>query len=159
MNAIEKLVKNLNILFDKLNNKCGINYGGCCFVAYIIAKELEKRELYDFNLRIYGYNIFNYSEQELRNNIINNINDVPCKHHTVSHYSIIYNNIYEINSGDNYEDSDFIDIYNLNSFDIKRIYDYGDWNYTYSISNNIYVERFIKIIFNNYDKESKTNQM
>ncbi|MBF1219883.1 MAG: hypothetical protein HXM16_07735, partial [Fusobacterium periodonticum] len=111
------------------------------------------------NLRIYGYNIFNYSEQELRNNIINNIDDVPCKYHTVSHYSIVYNDIYEINSRDNDEDSDFIDIYNLNSFDIKRIYDYGDWNCAYSISNNIYVERFIKIIFNNYDKESKNNQM
>ena len=38
----EELVNELNKFFENLNYKYKINYGGCCYVAYLIARELEK---------------------------------------------------------------------------------------------------------------------
>lgn len=156
--SIKRLINNLNLLFSKLEDRYLLNCGGCCFAAYIVARELEKRYLLDFNLRIYGYYISDYSEKELYNNIIYDRDDVPCRNNTVTHYTIVYNNKFEINNSD-YSNIDYIDVHGLTSEDIRCLYTYGDWNDVYSISKNIFVERFIKIVFNNYDKEIKTNQV
>lgn len=156
MYSILNLINNLNKLFVKLDKRYDINCGGCCYVAYLIARELEKRELYDFKLRIYNYSLEDYSVDNIRFNIINNKDRLPCRNCTVYHYSIVYDQ-YEINESD--EGLDYLDIDNLSSNDIERLYHYGDWNDCYDTVNNIFVERFIKIIFNNYDKEIKANQM
>lgn len=156
MYSILNLINNLNKLFVKLDKRYDINCGGCCYVAYLIARELEKRELYDFKLRIYNYSLEDYSVDNIRFNIINNKDRLPCRSCTVYHYSIVYDQ-YEINESD--EGLDYLDIDNLYSNDIERLYHYGDWNDCYDTVNNIFVERFIKIIFNNYDKEIKAKQM
>ena len=40
--GIEYLVKEVNRICNKLQNKYDINYGGCCYVAYLIKKHLER---------------------------------------------------------------------------------------------------------------------
>lgn len=157
MDSILNLINNLNKLFIKLDRRYDINCGGCCFVAYLVARELEVRNLHDFKLRVYGI-YGECCEEEARYNITNNLDGAPCKSHTAHHYSIVYNDCWEINKSDA-DDIEFLDIEGLASEDIKRLYDYGDWNDVYYSNNNIFVERFIKIIFNNYDKEIKANQV
>ena len=41
MTALQKLVKDLNVLCDRLDYDYNINYGGCCFVAYLLMKNFE----------------------------------------------------------------------------------------------------------------------
>ena len=41
MTTIRKLVNDLNTLCDRLDEDYSINYGGCCFVAYILMKNFE----------------------------------------------------------------------------------------------------------------------
>lgn len=159
MESIKILFDGLNELLRKLHTRYDINCGGCCFVAYIIARELEKRELFDYALRIYDYGLDQYSPKKLYYNIINNINGTPCGDNTSVHYTLVYNN-YEVNKlKDSYSDLYFVDIPEVNANDIKRIYTYGTWNDEYSPSNNKFVSRFINIIFKNYDKKVKANKM
>ena len=42
MTNLENLVKDLNALCDRLDQDYNINFGGCCFVAYLMMKHFEK---------------------------------------------------------------------------------------------------------------------
>lgn len=156
MNSILNLITDLNKLLVKLDRRYDINCGGCCFVAYLVARELEVRNLHDFKLRVYGIYGDECCEEEAKYNITNDLDGAPCRSHTAYHYSIVYNDCWEINKSDA-DDIEFLDIEGLASEDIKRLYDYGDWNDVYYSNNNIFVERFINIIFKKYDKENKAN--
>ena len=156
--SIEKLIDNLNELFKFLDTTYYINSGGCCYVAYLIAREFDKRLITGYSLRIYNESYVLDKDKTLYN-INNDRDDFPIHSETCTHYAIKYKNII-INSYYK-EDSDveYIDIDNIDSELMKEIYDKGEWNSDYDINNSIYIERFIKIIFNQYDTENSKVEM
>ena len=50
----KELFKQLNILCEELNDKYNINRGGCCYVAYCLAEQLEIHNI-SFIAVKYGY--------------------------------------------------------------------------------------------------------
>lgn len=51
---IHNLVKELNLLCNELQEKYVINFGGCCYLAYLISTELEKLGIkYDLVIQDY----------------------------------------------------------------------------------------------------------
>lgn len=131
--SCRELVKNLNTLFEFLHKMYEINCGGCCYVAYLIAKRLEDRYI-DFSLRIYDYNL-DYTDEELYDAIKSKKDVYPIKSNTASHYSII---------------TKFGEI---NSKDLQYIYKTGNWNISYNTTNSIFVTKFIDILFKQFDNE------
>lgn len=145
---LRSLYKELNDLCYKLDNKYDINCGGCCYVAYCIADELQKRHI-RFGLVLYGSDMEDYSTSEIRNNILGRFNCFPTGDETTNHYAIKLSHIGVIN-GDDWEDYRVVN--NLLSEDIRFIYDNGDWNRMYHTSNNNKVHKLITKFFNQYEK-------
>ena len=150
-----QLIYRLNSLFKSLHEIYEINSGGCCYVAYLVAKELDKRNL-PYALRIYNDRVL--PKHECFRNIEFDHDDFPIHSKTANHYVIKYCNDI-INPDDDLEDAPCVDLDNIDADFIEDIYLKGDWNPTYNINNSIFVERFIKIIFDQYDAENKKFKM
>lgn len=150
----------LQDLLEKLENECqalnddySINSGGCCFLAYIIAKEFDKRDVnYDLvigdNYKTRDYNsiyaeVINQTENDLEEESVVGYN-------TVNHYFLSVDGFY-LNSNDGYNIlwtipvSDYVPI--------KWIWEHGEWNKCYDTKYNKKVTKRIKSIFKEYDKE------
>ena len=149
--SCRELVKNLNALFEFLHKMYEINCGGCCYVAYLIAKRLEDRYI-DFSLRIYDYDL-DYTDEELYDAIKSKKDVYPIKSNTASHYSII-TKFGEINpDADSNSDYFHVDVPGINSKDLQYIYKTGNWNISYNTTNSIFVTKFIDILFKQFDNE------
>ena len=132
----EELANELNKFFENLNYKYKINYGGCCYVAYLIARELEKRHIkyklvceYENYGRIYNlkqeYSILKYN---LKNRLsIDNNTTVNFGMHI-----FIKVDKYLINKGDCVNDSKLVYISNINSIDIYNAYNNITWNHRFN---------------------------
>lgn len=142
---MRKFVNKLNRFCEELHSKYLINSGGCCFVAYLIAKELYKR-----NIK-YKVVIGSYDKQlpslELRHNIKNNYG-FPCNEYVACHYWIKIGK-YEINK---MPKKDYIisQCACIKSEHLYNLYLSGDWNDEYDTSNNDIIECKIYDFFRNY---------
>lgn len=150
--TIDNLIVSLNTLFTALDTLYNINAGGCCHTACIIAKEFEKRNFNNFSLRIYNDYILN--EEDCLKNIKNDVDEFPIHSCTANHYVLVYDDI-EINPGTDLEYLEYIDLYDVDSNFIADICSKGDWNCMFNRNNITFIHRFIKIIFDQYDKENK----
>ena len=110
----------INIFLEKLNNKYHFNSGGCCYVAYLIAKELE-----EMNEPFYL--------------IIQNSSWKG------NHYCISCPKFGIINP---FEDYQHRIQFRASSDTIKRIYDDNEWSMKYDTSKNAELAKEIKNIFN-----------
>ena len=146
------LIENLNTLFTALDTIYDINAGGCCYTACVVAKELEKRDFNNFSLRIYNDYILN--KEDCLKNIKNDADEFPIHSCTANHYVLVYDDI-EINPGTELEYLEYVDLYDVDSNFIVDICSKGDWNCRFNRNNLTFIHRFIKIIFNQYDKENK----
>jgi hypothetical protein len=117
----KKLFTKLNKLCLKLDEELNINSGGCCFVAAVIAEQLE---IFNIPFEIIYYNCGG------------------C------HYAIKVSDRY-INRGGYYKKE--IDRYSeiSSSDELFDIYNDNDWNETYNTLNNDYVYKKIKELFVN----------
>lgn len=154
---------NLQNLLDDLNDLCcileteyDINNGGCCFLAYIIAREFDERDIkYSLIVRSSSYkNELIVSEE------VNRMKEMHPSHscvgyETCSHYFLKVGDTYINRDYNNdFDEYDYeLDIPIPNCVPIKWIYEHGIWNISYDTNNNYYVEDLIKNLFNNYDKE------
>ena len=128
---------------DKLDREYNINSGGCCFVAYLLARELEKRHI-RFKLRIYDY-CLEGKKLEIRKAIKNRT--YYDDYSSCNHYALLIGE--EVINVADYVDGDrCIDLGCINSSDIKYLYDKGRWNKTYKPGDNKEVESLIKQICN-----------
>ena len=152
---INTLVHKLNTLFISLRDLYNINNGGCCYTAYLIAKEFDKRDI-AYSLRI--FNTYITSEYLCLKAIRNDYDRFPIHSETATHYSIKCDGIV-INPEEDCEDFEYLDLNNINSDFILDIYNKGCWNSEYDTKNSIFIERFIKIIFDQYDTENKNFEM
>ena len=151
--TLDTLIVSLNTLFTALDTIYDINAGGCCYIAYIVAEELEKRNFNNFSLRIYNDN-YVLNEEDCFENIENDVDDFPIYSYTANHYVLVYDDI-EINPDDTAEYLEYVDLHDVDSNFILDICNKGDWNCVFNHNNLTFIRRFIKIIFDQYDKENK----
>lgn len=117
----KKLFTKLNKLCLELDEKLNINSGGCCYVAAVIAEQLE---IFNIPFKIIHYDRYG------------------C------HYAIKVSDRY-INRGGycKREINCYVNI--SSSKELFKIYDSEYWNDTYDTLNNDYVYEKIKELFNN----------
>lgn len=139
----------LNKLCESLDKTYNINNGGCCFVAYIIAKNLDKFKIkYFFSISDYDEKIKEEVNKEITTMTKNNTNtssvtgDYTCKH-----YFIKVNGRYINPLKDTCKKYFFA---NISPKKIKWIYDNGNWNDCYKKRNNCIIRKAI----NNFFKEN-----
>lgn len=128
MNFLERI----NKVCINLDNKYNINSGGCCFVAYCIAKELEERNI------LYNLVVYNYYDQDF------NITEG-------NHYAIKVGN-YVINQDDC---EDFHREYKVDSDELYMLYYNNPWNKMYSKRWNLIVQTILHSKFRKYDNTRK----
>ena len=130
----------LNKLCAKLDDRYLINYGGCCFVAYILFKCLEEDGLKP-KLLIFDYSSF-LDENDENYNFRN-----AHFHYGIKLANEIINGSDEYNE-ENYEEEDdpmdYVTIHNIKSCDIFKHYKDHSWNNTYDKRNNREVANIIK---------------
>lgn len=154
--SITRLVNNLEHLCVHLENVCCINCGGCGFVAYCIAENLEKYNI-SYEIVFHGISDSWKNRRHFKKALLNNC----CE--TVSHVSIkIGDN--KINIGQ-YRKSirDYghiigkIPSENIRTWYYKNL-KLDNWNSTYDIRCNGVVHREINKLFKIYEKESCSNR-
>jgi hypothetical protein len=147
----KKLVSSLNKLCNYLNFHYNINCGGCCFLAYLLAKHFDKLGI-KYSLVIFN-DYFKDQEDIVKEVTHRQINTIASKSitgkFTCIHYCLQLNRGGIINIG---EDASFIYfIKNINSKNICWIYKTGSWNDVYNVSNNKIINNIIKTFFKQYE--------
>lgn len=117
---------NRKILFTKINKLCleldekyNINNGGCCYVAYCIAKQLE---LHNIPFKIVHYNLFG------------------C------HYAIKVSDRY-LNRSD-FKKEEIFKVMDCCADELLNIYYSENWNEAYNVKHNLIVRKLIRELFN-----------
>lgn len=145
---MEALYNDLNALCRHLDFKYGINAGGCCFVAYCIAEELEARKI-PFKVVMFAHLESEFrttSKLELRKLIKSH--DYSFAEHSFSHYCIQVDSERLNNFGfDSYAQ---ITLGCIKASDLEFLYNYGDWNSCYNPDHNKLVKFKIHKLFNDY---------
>lgn len=142
-------IRKLNDLLSYLDDKFNINAGGCCFVAYCIAKNLEKIGV-NYKLVLYTYER-KINLHRTRNNIkFRKNNTFPIGKRNCNHYAIkVDNELINPVESDRY----VITLSKINCMDIKYIYNMGYWNDVYDSINNYFIENTINKFFKNEEKK------
>ena len=130
-----ELVSKLNKLCKSLHEEYNINYGGCCYIAYCVARLCEYLEI-EFNLIVFDdeYDLYDYSE----------LDDLP----TMSHYAILLDDSIEgevINCDDFWFDYRYKRCFKVNSREILKYYlNHEPWNKRYNTKNNSSIRLIIE---------------
>lgn len=149
---IHHLKNSLDTLCDCLHNLYNINYGGCCYIAYLIARHLDRLKI-RYTLVIYDYNYRNSSNinKEVVSMSKSFSNDSSVTgFNTCSHYCILLVGGGCVNRGDviglrRYK------IDNINCKNIKWIYKNGAWNSDYNTKNNKIIKGIVDSFFKDYE--------
>ena len=150
MTNLENLVEDLNVLCDRLDQDYNINFGGCCFVAYLIMKHFEKIGLHP--TLIIESDCENIDQDDFLDCVhTRSGNCQGLKDQTCYHYFIYIPEINKyINSGEIYEDY-LYEFQGLSAKDVHWIYKTGDWNNNYNRKNSSMVGRKIAQVFRKYE--------
>ena len=111
---------NIEQFLSKLHEQYQFNYGGCCYVAYVIAECLEQL----------GEQFWLVIESDKTQ-------------HEANHYSILSENYGYINS----IDSEHKIRFRASSSTILRIYNDNEWSQCYDRSNNVQLRKQIRSFF------------
>ena len=149
----KKLRTDLSKLMNFLNRSYQINYGGCCWVTYCLAKNFERLNM---EFRLVVYDDYPESPEETYLNIVErNENTFPCGFNTAAHYTLKVRGLGLINGGE----GEFVTVEGISSEDIKWIYDTGDWNSDYNSRLNEEIKNLIDTVFRIYEEESCTREV
>lgn len=142
MNSYIPLIQELNILLENLDIKYDINSGGCCYVAYLVARNLEKLHIpYCLNIDC-GCSKHLYSANSRETILAGNTGK------SAEHYYIrCYNKDINIGITNNSDYIVSISSRFLSSSNILKIYEEGSWNCLYNISNNKLIKNKIYEFF------------
>ena len=146
---VHKLVNNLNELCDDLRNEYDINCGGCCYVAYEIAKHLDRFHI-SYELRV--LNDYPISQKELAKGLepISGCN-------TCCHYYLMVHGGGSVNKGSFCSWYHDYVIAGINHRNLNRLYRTGSWNSVYKRKNNKLIKKIISLHFRQYGKAGKDN--
>jgi hypothetical protein len=150
MTDLENLVKDLNVLCDRLDQDYNINFGGCCFVAYLMMKHFEKIGLHPTLI------IESDCEDIDGDDFLDCVhtrsgNCQGLKDQTCYHYFVYIPEVDEyVNAGEFYEEY-LYKFRGLSAKDVHWIYRTGDWNSNYDRKNSPMVGRKIAQVFRKYE--------
>ncbi len=142
----KKLKIELNRLFTFLDKNYNINWGGCCWLTYCLASNLERLNI-PFSLVIYDGD---GDAEEARNNIIERNSAFPTGNETASHYTLKAKGLGILNKS---KGDPFILVKDVDSEDILWIYEEGDWNECYNFRLNYEIKNLVDTVFRIYEKE------
>ena len=132
------LADRLNNLCTYLNDQYYINSGGCCYVAYLIAKLLEHD---GFEYKVIVWNTEPICEKHF--------SDFTCNHF---HYSLKLGKYYinnMKNSGRLYRRT----FSKVTSEELLDHYDWYSWNDTYDTSENYFISKILKTFYEDFTKD------
>lgn len=118
----KELFKQINRLCEEFNFKYNINCGGCCYVAAVLAEQLE---LHNIPFKIVHYNL------------------CGC------HYAIKVSDRYL--NRDNYRKEEIYEYLEWSSEKLYKVYYENDWNEYYDKKHNPTVRKSIEKIFLKYE--------
>ena len=142
----KKLKTELNRLFSFLDKNYNINWGGCCWLTYCLACNLERLNI-QYSLVIYDGD---GDADEAKNNIFDRVNAFPTGDETASHYTLRVKGLGILNKS---KGDQFIIVPDVDSEDIRWIYDEGDWNNCYNHRLNDEIQNLVDTVFKIYEKE------
>lgn len=141
------MTRRLNSLCKKLDKSFNINCGGSCYVAYCIARLLEK-DNFNFSLIVFDKNY------ELKKFV--ELSELP---EPMYHYAIILESD-DISNDINCCEDDYDGFYQDFKVSSKYILEYylnNIWNSCYNTINNVYIKSLIERVYyefiNNLRKE------
>ena len=149
---VYELHKSINRLCEFLDDEYGVNDGGCCYLAFLIAHHLECLEI-PYHLVIYDLcsKDTDCIQSEITTRVKNkSSNDSVTGDNTCNHYSIYIKGVGEVNSR-GFEDLCRYVIKDVKSSNIKWIYRTGSWNSLYDTVNNKTIRNIIRSFFNPYE--------
>lgn len=147
------LVHRLNGLCRFLDSNYSINSGGCCYTCYLISKKLEEMNIkYKVVIADCEFEEGDLEQaQEIQDAIKSrDLDSICCGDYVSSHYMVKIDN--KIVNPDHGTDDPTIEI-ELNSDDLKWIYNTGDWNSSYDIRLNGILKNYINTLFNAFKIE------
>jgi hypothetical protein len=150
MTSLENLVKDLNVLCDRLDQDYNINFGGCCFVAYLMMKHFEKIGLHP--TLIIESDCGDIDGDDFLDCVrTRSGNCQGLKDQTCFHYFVYIPEVDKyVNSGEFYEEY-LYKFRGLSAKDVHWIYKTGDWNVNYDRKNSPMVGRKIAQVFKKYE--------
>jgi len=146
----KRLKTSLDRLFVFLHKNYNINYGGCCWLSYCLANNLERLGInYDLIL----YTDEDYTEKDAYYNIKDRVeNEFPTGDETTNHYTLRVRGMGILNKDPG---EPFIVVHGIDSEDLKWIYDNGDWNKCYNPKINYEIKNLVDITFRIYEEETR----
>lgn len=142
----KKLKTELNRLFTFLDKNYNINWGGCCWLTYCLAYNLERLNI-PYSLVIYDGE---GDSEEAYNNIVERLANFPTGNETASHYTLKVRGLGILNKS---KGDPFILVHEVDSEDIRWIYDEGSWNECYNSRLNNEIKNLVDTVFKIYEKE------
>lgn len=146
---VHKLVNNLNALCNDLQNKYNINCGGCCYVAYEIAKHLDRFHI-SYEMRV--LNDCPISKKELSKGLepISGCN-------TCCHYYLVIHGGGPVNRDSFGSWHHTYVVTGINHRNLNWLYRASSWNFVYRRRNNKLIKKIISLHFKQYGKVGKNN--
>lgn len=149
MTNLRKLVSDLNTLCDRLDEDYNINFGGCCYVAYILMRNFESIGVHP--TLVIESDCDEIDGEEFLNCVHDRVDECNgLGYNTCCHYFVHIPKIGYVNSG-NFSRDSLNKFKGLTSKDVQWIYKTGDWNSCYETKNNAMVGRKIKQVFRKYE--------
>ena len=131
----------LNKILSDIDNILDINCGGCCYIAYVIAKYCDTHNIPYYVVFTDNEDLFSNVDERIKSRSRTGIFDdgeYSCNH--------IYLNINNMNI--NFDT--FMEYHyksnSINSDDLLWIYKRGNWNDIYDKNNNSIISKFINKI-------------
>lgn len=154
---VHKLVRDLNKLCDILVDEYNINYGGCCYVAYEIAKHLDRFHI-DYELHV--LNDYPLNPERINKEVRNKRHDVGfgsvTGDNTCCHYYLVVKGGGSVNRGNPCCSYYSYVITKINHRNLNWLYRTSWWNSVYKYKNNKLIKKIINLHFRQYGKASKT---
>ena len=148
------LLKNLNSLCRFLDETYNVNMGGCCYLASLIAKHLDKLNI-KYDLIIYD----NYSRnrENIKCEVISRrrnkgLNNSVTGRYSCNHYCIRLRGAGVLNGNGDYTEEHRYSIPNISYKNIRWIYKNSRWNKCYKVQYNKTIKNIVKEFFKNYEK-------
>lgn len=141
------MITELNNLLKELDNKYNINSGGCCLIAYYIAKNLEKLNI-SYKFIIGSDSCFTDRKAIKKELITKKRNNNGCTgEDTCSHYYLKIKN-----KAINYMKCRYNYCFTADSKIIFWVYENGNWNDTFNIKCILTIRSKINKFFKNYEE-------
>lgn len=148
------LLKNLNSLCRFLDETYNINEGGCCYLASLIAKHLDKLNIkYDLII----YDSYSRNRENIKCEVINRrrnkgLNNSVTGYYSCNHYCIRLRGAGVINGNGDYTEEHRYSIPNISYKNIRWIYKNSRWNKCYQVQYNKTIKNIVKEFFKDYEK-------